>query len=319
MRILLPAAGALLLGLLFVDVFATVFHAAGRGGPINRRQNRLLWNVFRRIGIRRDGTPRRALLAYGGPTLVALTLVVWTVWLVVGFALVYLPFVGLFLVSPGEPGAPWVEALYYSGYTAATLGLGDVVADTAWLRLTTIVQAMSGFALFSLSITYLLSVYGDLGSARATASGIAGYFRGGVSVTLTRVEQAGAEPFARWCEGVTTMLLLNLQARFQYPVLNYFYSIDRSRALAVQVGHLLEVEARLADPPSATLRTLADHPSYVALGEAVRRLLLDTEAHFVPASFARSTLDDAAPATTRAHRRILGYMAYEPARAEDRG
>lgn len=238
---LLVLPGILLLGLLALDVFVTVFHASGHAGPVTRRQNRLLWAGFRAVGIRSDGTSRERLLAFGGPTLVATTLLVWVGWLVLGYFLLYLPFISSFLVSPGSLRTPWMEALYYSMYTAGTVGLGDVIADAEALRVLTGLQAMSGFALFSLSITYLLSVYGELISARATASGISGYFAEGMAATLRRVEEARPEAFARWAEGITTALLRTTQAQFQYPVLNYFYSADRSRALPVQVGRLLEI------------------------------------------------------------------------------
>lgn len=114
MYLLLLVFGVLLLVLLFVDVFLTVLHASGRAGPITRRYNRLLWAAFRAVGVRSDGIPRERFLAFGGPVLVATTLLVWVGWLVLGYFLLYLPFISSFLVPPGSLRTPWTEALYYS-------------------------------------------------------------------------------------------------------------------------------------------------------------------------------------------------------------
>ncbi len=48
--ILLPSLGGLLLVTLVLDVLLTVFPPVGHGGPIHRRQGRLVWSVFRALG-----------------------------------------------------------------------------------------------------------------------------------------------------------------------------------------------------------------------------------------------------------------------------
>lgn len=84
-------SGILVLLLLLVDAFGTVFHPQGRGGALHRVQNRAVWALFRAVGRRGDGTPRDGWLALAGPTLAVLTLVVWVLLLVGGFALIYGP------------------------------------------------------------------------------------------------------------------------------------------------------------------------------------------------------------------------------------
>jgi hypothetical protein len=285
MRFILPIIGTLLICLLFADIFFTIFHAAGRGGPINRRQNVLAWHLFRSLGIRRDGTNRPVVLAAGGPAIVAATLVVWLTWLVLGFFLIYLPFVGSFLYSPGAMRIAWAEALYFSVTTAATLGTGDLVPDDGWLRLLSAVQGMCGFALFSLSITYLLCVYGELITSRATASKIAGYFDDGPQAVADHLAELGAEPFARWSDEVSTALLTHVQSQFQYPVIKYFYATDTSRALPVQLRTLVAFDGHVRDSDDPEMRRLSGHPSYLALRRAVLKLIDESERHFVPRSF----------------------------------
>lgn len=291
--------------LLAADVFFTVFHSGGRGGLVNRRQNRLVWALFRGVGARLNGTRRERWLSYGGPALIVVTLVVWVLWLVAGFALVYFPYVSTFLVSPGSLRLPWAEALYYSGYTAATLGFGDVVAEHEALRLLSVVEALSGFALVSVSTTYLLAVYRELLAMQALASNIAGYFR---SVEVEREIAAGGvgeEAVARWTEAVAAQLLHILEAHFQYPILHYFRTGEESRALPVQLGHLVDLRRWTREARTSG----GAHPSLASLADAVEVYLREVEANFIPGRAELGELvegDD----TAGAHRRLLTYMCY---------
>lgn len=174
---MLPLVGVALLALLFADVFLTVFHAQGHGGPLNRSQNRAMWTLFSAVGVRADGAPRAKLLAFAAPVMAIAALASWVVLLVFAFALIYFPSVQTFLVSPGQIRTPWVEALYFSGYTAATLGLGDMVPESEGLRLLAVLESFSGFAILSASVTYLLAVYRELVTMQSLASNVAGYFR----------------------------------------------------------------------------------------------------------------------------------------------
>lgn len=72
--------------LLVLDVFLTVFHAQGHGGPLTRGQNRTIWMVFRKVGLRADRVMRAGLLALAAPAMVVATFIAWVVLLVVGFA-----------------------------------------------------------------------------------------------------------------------------------------------------------------------------------------------------------------------------------------
>ena len=310
-RVVLLLLGVSVLGYLGADVYLTVFHATGRGGPATRIVSRLVWAAFRRLGVRDDGVRRAELLALSGPTVVVLTLFVWMVSLVVGYALIYLPYMGSYLVSPGSLRTHWVEALYYSGYTASTVGLGDLIADHEALRLLTVMEAMSGFALVTVGVTYLLSVYGELTARQTLASGIAAYFPEGVGRTLERVESAGPDALVRWMEGITPTLLAAYQAHYQFPVLHYFHPADPGDALPVQLGRLLQLWRSLRDVgPQSGLSGIREHPSFVALRSAVTRYLLEVDRDFVAGSGPAGKAEDDLDRVERAHARLLQHMAY---------
>jgi hypothetical protein len=306
--VLSTAAGIVLLALVALDVFLTVLHLQARGGPLTRRLGRAVWTLFTAVAPEQPGTARGVILGLAGPLIVATGLGIWTLGLVIAFALLYLPHMPQFLVQPGSLRTHWVEAFYYSASIVSTAGTGDMVPGTRALRMVSAFEGLTGFAMVTIGISYLFGVYGELAVVYRLGSVISTYFAGGVDATLRRIEAVGVEPFARWSEGVASCLLGVLQADSQYPVLQYFRSGDASRALTAQIGTLLEL--RRAVEHGGRLPGLASHPSYVALMESVREYIHEVEKHFVPRRF------DAAPAASgedpleRAYARICRYKRY---------
>lgn len=309
--------GGLILTLLLTDVFLTVFHAQGHGGPLTRRQNRLVWSLSRRVGVRRDGAPRDALLGLAAPVMIVVTFVTWVALLVAGFALVYLPWIETFLVSPGSLRDPWLEAFYFSGYTAATLGLGDLVPDQGVLRLLTPLEAFGGFALLSASLTYLLAVYRELIEMQALASETAGYRR---VLDRGRSGRSGGDDghsLDRWAEDAASRLTYVLQSHFQYPILHYFRPRERDRALPVQLGPLLDLsEVPVTEAEDQRAGAEASRLSFLVLRDALTNYLMTVDDVFVPDRFGGGGEGPDMDQVRRAHARLLDYMRYR--RATDR-
>lgn len=306
--ILIPIVGVLMIVLLTMDVFFTVFHAQGQGGPLTRRLCRVVWSATRSLGQRRDGSKRERVLALGGPVLVVTTLLLWVVLLVVAYTLVYYPWITTFLTSPGSLRTPWVEALYYSGYTAATLGLGDLVAEPEMLRLVTVLEAFGGFALLSVSTSYFLAVYRELIAMQSLAIDISGLFSAGEDQVVEFTRNEGYEALARWSEQLSSGLSRVLVSHHQYPVLHYFRPREETRALPVQLGALLRLRGLVAtDHGSPALATLRRHPSYLALMDSLESYLAGVDEYFIPGrDHGRSAGDE----TERAHMCLLSYMRY---------
>lgn len=236
--------GLLVLAVLCLDVFRTVFHAEGRGGPLNRRQNRLIWGVVRAVGTA-GGRARPGVLALGGSVIAVTTIVVWGILLVAGFWLLYLPHVASFHYSPGEPGNLTVEAAYYSGMIASTLGLGDMVAPDGWLRIATVIQALAGFALLTVGVTYILGVYRELLTAQTLASTIHARFRAGPD-DLHPADLARTDAMD-WDRSMALRLAHALEAHYNYPILHYFRPAQDRRSLPAQVALLLDLERQLEE------------------------------------------------------------------------
>lgn len=310
-QVILPTIGAALLVLLAYDVLVTVFHPQGRGGPINRTQTYWVWRLFRAFGRRRDGRIRSDLLGFCGPILAVLTITTWGLVLIASFVLIYYPFIESFPVSPYESAdRPLVKAIYYSGYVAATLGIGDVVAPTSALRLLTVLEALGGFVLIPISVTYVLAVYRELGIASTLALDIAGYFHRGTEDIWRAVVSARPHAFDDWADRTTRGLLRITQAYSQYPILHYFHSGDPAQALVVQLGHLIRFQ-RVSE---ARGEGVTESPAFDALREGIGRHLHVINRDVVPESFGPSYDDLDDTDLQERYERILRYLLYEKPR-----
>ena len=164
------AAGLFLLLFVAYDVYATILDASGRAGPLSQILNRVVWSVARGISFRFSRGRRHRLLNLVGPMLMPALIVIYLHLLIAGFALIYFPRMPAgFTVEPAAASADWIESLYFSGSTLITLGYGDITPRTPFMRLVSLVEGASGFALISLAVTYLITVYSALERKRVIA------------------------------------------------------------------------------------------------------------------------------------------------------
>jgi hypothetical protein len=167
---LFTAAGVLLLLFVAYDVYATILDASGRAGPISGLLNRGVWGIARPLAFRLPRVRRHRLLNLVGPMLMPALIVIYLVLLIAGFALIYLPRMPAhFIVTPEAAHANWIDSLYFSGVTLTTLGYGDITPRTLFVRFVALVEGASGFALISLAVTYLITVYSALERKRVIA------------------------------------------------------------------------------------------------------------------------------------------------------
>ncbi len=270
--------GVGLLLLLAWDVFATTFHATGRGGPVNRTLNRLLWRLARWVGRGADG-PRGRILALAGPLMAFSTIVLWAVLLVTGHAILYLLHMTDFHYGTGAFGSAVQEALTYSGIVASTLGLGDVVPPDGPLRFVTVTEALGGFGLLTVSVTYVLAVYRELIEARGLAAEIDAYVPG------EAWEGMGSDVLGGRQAELASRILQVTEAHHQYPILHYFRPSDHRHALPVQLDRLLRLYEAAETPAQAGGATgggMSEAPTHRALRRAVSLYVEDVHRMFVP-------------------------------------
>jgi hypothetical protein len=268
--------GLALVLLLVIDVHSTVFIPRGQPGLLSRRFYRASWLLWKRISERLPGSWRRIFLAQLGPMLVPLTVMVWGALLVIGFALMYAPWVGQFDISPVESGPMprWALAFYYSGYSAVTLGVGDVVPNGTVPRVMAVIEAGLGFALFTVSITYLLSVYSARNESAGLSLAISRYVGSDegddpVSLLIGVAQSSATEGMGDWLGQIAFELATLVELRGQYPLLHFFHEPNDDRAVPIALSELMEL--------ITLCRAMLDPGEYPALADgptvrAVERL-----------------------------------------------
>jgi hypothetical protein len=131
-----------------------------------------------------------------------------------------------------------------SAYALTTLGVGDVYASTTPLRLLITLEAAVGFALFSIAITYLLSVCSALLRATSlalTTTVFLGRQAGedGVDLVCRSVRTGSEADTLAWLGQPMSALSETSQAQRQYPLVAYFHIPDDDRALPLALSDLL--------------------------------------------------------------------------------
>lgn len=223
-------------------------------------------------------------MAQLGPALVPLTALTWGTMLIAAFTLVYAPWASGFAVSPTATGpmADWAKTLYYSGYSAVTLGVGDVTPNATGPRMLAFIEAGAGFGLFTAGISYLLSVYNARNQATTIALAISHLVgrrdgRDPIDLVAQTATSGSANDLGSWMEQVSLDIATLVEMSGQYPLLRYFHEPNDDRAIPMAMRDLMELTTlchTLLDP--GTYPSLTRGPSM----QAVHRLGL----HFLEES-----------------------------------
>ncbi|MBD0348412.1 MAG: two pore domain potassium channel family protein [Thermoleophilia bacterium] len=270
----ISAAGV---GLVFIglrEIFHTLFHPTGEGW-LTRAVVGATWRLVKRID------RRRSLLVLAGPLGMVSVIVVWAGLLGIGFALVVWPHLETdFVFQNLDPAAHsgFVDALYFSFVTLATLGYGEITPATSLFRVVTPIEAIVGFILLTAVISWVLSIYPALTRLRRLA----------VAVN-TFVEARERVPDASAAHMFHDFADRTLEVRMDFvhhPVIYFFHAPDLRSSLPAALP---------------VLRRLA--LEYEAAVDADERLAATT---------VRIAVDDLAHAIGRD---FLGHAEIEPARA----
>jgi hypothetical protein len=235
------ALGAVLVAIGMVDVFLTVLHYDG-SSLLARRVNRATWWTVRTATAPLPHRPRSYLRCLGAPLMIPATLAVWLSLLIVGFALLYQPGLraGEFdIPADTEPG--FLLALYTSIVTLSTLGYGDVTPTVPLFQVLAGLEALIGFALLTLAISYVLNVYSVLqhlsllGAELQQQPADPGDPEG---LLAAHVTAAGPDGLGTRLDSLRQRLLLYQEGLRRYPIVYYFRSREAARTLPSVIADL---------------------------------------------------------------------------------
>jgi hypothetical protein len=265
-----PVAGALLVIAVLRDVFHTLLHPAGQGS--------MSMLVFRSVWAATGALGSRA-RSLAGPSSMAFVIGLWTVLLVVGCALVYWPALPeSFILSSSLDRSLHggiIDAVYFSWVTQATLGYGDIAPRSGLLRVLAPLQATLGFALFTVSVTWVLSIYPALQRQRALA---------GLAFALHKSHESAAVPLHALPQGALARQLerlavgiATLRADYlQYPSTFYFAPPSTGTSLAAAIPYLVRLSHAedLGDEARLAAAELAAELDFVAADMATQFLAM---------------------------------------------
>ena len=172
MEWLLVTVGVALILAGVMDVFFTVLHYDGFGF-ISSRLYRSLFGLVLRATLPLPRKYRALGLSMAAPTMVPVTIAVWILLVSSGYALLY--YVGMsnetFVFGSGlKPTLG--SAIYLSGTSVSTLGFGDVTPTILLYQALTVSEALIGFGILTLAITYVLGIYGVLQQLGILSAGL---------------------------------------------------------------------------------------------------------------------------------------------------
>ncbi len=243
---IVSVAGIALVAVALWDVFHTLWHPSGQGA-LSDLLVKAVWKAAR------HGGPRTRELA--GPIALATVIGSWLGLVLLGGALVSWPHLpDEFSYSPGlspTRGTEFTDAVYLSIVTTATLGFGDIVPTSSWLRIVIPVQALISFGLLTAAVTWLLQLYPALTRRRVLSLQIATLRDAG----LKEMIETGATPAgARLLEGVAQGLTQVRVDFTQYTETFYFAESNPDANLASTIHHALDLADAAQQAPSQELR-----------------------------------------------------------------
>lgn len=307
MTLFLTLVGTVIIVLVLIDIFQTLFHPSA-SGALSSRYIRFIWRGFRRAGQHRP-----ELLALSGPVSLLLIIVVWVLGLVLGWALILWPRMPEeILYSIGlnpDQNDRFLDAIYLSTVTLGTLGYGEMTPTTTSLRLIAPLEALVGFALFTAAISWILSVYPVLARRRNLARFVTSLQESGHWQELADAPD-GSDALngilLRLSEQVTTAH----DDYVQFPITYYFHQDDPNITLEIALPRMTVLADEASRHSSTSVRFHAR-----VLQNAIRDLtyylgetfldLHDATVEEIYTAYARDHLREVEPKVSRAAK-VLG-------------
>jgi hypothetical protein len=283
-----------------LDVVMTVLHVQVES-PISNHLNRRFWKLLLMMSRRLAPRARDEVLGWGAPMMIGGIVAFWSILYIVGFALLYEPFVhdaSAFALLDVEPRSALGDALYFSALSFFTLGYGEIVPVHPIARLLAVLQGALGLTTLSLSVTYLLSVYPLISRKMGLAESLnleTGGRADGVTLAARYVSGGRYEALAQRLTGINDELLKLGQSHGLYPVLYYV----RPREAYLSFVRILAIIQGIV----ATLRYGLDPDEYADVVTDPRLVILEegllSTLHMLAAS-SHLVLDGEARADPRA-------------------
>ena len=226
--------GWLLLLVTLGDVVTTTLIFNSRGGLLTRYVAKALWRTAGHA--LRGGSAAK----YVGPLILGLTVAVWLLLTWVAWLLIFYGAQDAVLSAESGQPAGLVARLYFAGFSLFTLGVGDYVPKEGVWQVLTAVSSAIGFAIITLSITFVLPVVQSVTERRALANQVNGWGDTPEQVLVRHWNGSDFGPLETRLLNLSSTLTLLEQRHYTYPVLHHYVESERTVSAVVAVAKLSE-------------------------------------------------------------------------------
>jgi len=245
MAVVAAVCAVLLILAVLWDAFETIILPRRASGRIRLGVlvYRVTWRPYAALVRRMPNSNRReTFLSFYGPLALLLLLGVWTLALILGYALLQWAF-GSQLANPDGPAGFGID-VYMSGTTFFTLGLGDVTPRTPPARFITVAEAGNGFAILALVISYLPILYQAFSRREVNISLLdarAGSPPSAVELLRRYGQSQNLAGLGSLLQSWETWAAELMESHLSYPSLGYFRSQHEHQSWVAALTIILDV------------------------------------------------------------------------------
>lgn len=158
--------------------------------------------------------------------------VTWLASMWVGWSLVFTSGIDNVVASATQAAASTPEKLYFVGYLLATLGNGEFQPSGTGWQAASVLTTMTGFAVLTLGVTYVVPVVQAASSRRTTARMIA--LHGSTTSDLRKSLESGEFDSETIAQQIVTLA----EKHGSFPVLHYLHTHDEIRSAPAMIARL---------------------------------------------------------------------------------
>ena len=228
--------GALFIALANYDAIKTTL-SASHSGPITNRLISSVWALLLAIHQRKRC---HGLLSAVGPWLTVGLISIWLLLALLGWWLLFCSTSDAVVNANTHEPANLIQRLYYTGYTLTTLGYGDYVPGSDAWRVTPMLAAANGFFLFTLTITYMLSIISNVTQKRHVALSIHALGETPYHILDATHDHGKYTSLGQQLQPLQQSISQLGQQHLAYPILHYYHDPQSQKSLPVALARLYQ-------------------------------------------------------------------------------
>lgn len=169
----------------------------------------------------------------------------WIILINAGSYLVFLSYSDYVIHAVEKNPANNLERLYYVIYVFSTLGNGEFSPSTGFAKIYTSLLSLTGFIVLTSAITYLLSVTSAALNKKQVASYLSTMATDPVALYHFSMIKENGRMLLEKSDKIVEMILSHANHQLSFPIIHFFITNNRQRALSIYVAMLFETAESL--------------------------------------------------------------------------